>query len=123
MRNYGKHKFSKEILHVFGTRKEALDKERELVDHLIVKKRACYNLCVGGGDKPTRKQGKGITRMVLCLQTGIYYEKLKDAAIAKNVKYEILLARINNNYMKPTDIIDVDERRFHGYRSSKFIDD
>lgn len=46
---YGKDNFKKEILHVFKTRDEALEKEKEIVNKSFVDDSNTYNLIIGGG--------------------------------------------------------------------------
>lgn len=45
---YGKDNFKKEILYVFPTKKEALDKEKELVNKSVVLDKNSYNYKIGG---------------------------------------------------------------------------
>lgn len=57
---YGKQNFKKEILYVFSSRKDAVDKEKELVTEDLVNDPMCYNLTIGGqgGFHYIRKQDK-----------------------------------------------------------------
>jgi len=48
IKKYGKDKFSREILYVFDTRKEARQKEAQIVDDEFCKRLDTYNLAVGG---------------------------------------------------------------------------
>ena len=47
-KKYGLDNFTKEILFVFNTLKEMVDKEREIVNEDFVKRRDTYNLEIGG---------------------------------------------------------------------------
>lgn len=49
IQKYGRHNFTRETLFVYGTPKEALNKERELVNDEFVKLTNNYNLSIGGG--------------------------------------------------------------------------
>lgn len=49
IQKYGKNNFSKTILEVFASRKEADDKEKELVSEELLSDAKCYNLILGGG--------------------------------------------------------------------------
>jgi len=51
MSKYGKDKFEKTILFCFESRKEALNKESELVNEQVLKDPYCYNLIPGGSGK------------------------------------------------------------------------
>lgn len=44
----GRHNFVKEVLYVFPTKREALQKERELVNEQFVQRTDTYNMKVGG---------------------------------------------------------------------------
>lgn len=50
---YGVDKFICEILYVFETREQALEKEKELVTTNIIESREYYNITKGGGAPPT----------------------------------------------------------------------
>lgn len=47
-KKYGKENFKKEILHIFDSKKQMLDKERELVNESFVKREDTYNCIIGG---------------------------------------------------------------------------
>lgn len=49
IRKYGKGNFKKEILFVYDTEKEMLDKERELVNEHFILRSDTYNILKGGG--------------------------------------------------------------------------
>lgn len=46
---HGKHNFKKEVMFIFDTLQEALDKEREIVTFEFVENTNTYNLALGGG--------------------------------------------------------------------------
>ena len=48
IKKYGIENFEKTILHVFIRRKDAVNKEKELVTEELIKNPLCYNLTVGG---------------------------------------------------------------------------
>jgi len=49
VKKYGKDRFVKQILFVYSTAEEALEKEREIVDEEFVSRTDTYNICIGGG--------------------------------------------------------------------------
>ena len=49
---YGKHSFSKEVLHICKNKKEAIQMEADIVNEDFVKRRDTYNLTVGGDLPP-----------------------------------------------------------------------
>lgn len=53
IKKYGKENFIREILFIFQTEKDALDKEEELVTENFVSRDDNYNIALGGGN-PTR---------------------------------------------------------------------
>lgn len=57
VKKYGKSNFKKIVLYTFVFRKEAKDKERELVNEEMVADRRCYNIAIGGdgGSKHTEE--------------------------------------------------------------------
>lgn len=56
IKKYGKNNFKKEIIAVFDDRKEALLKEKEIVNELLVYSEICYNLTEGGGAPPIQEK-------------------------------------------------------------------
>lgn len=52
IKEFGVGCFEKTILHTFETRKEALSKEKEIVNNKLLKDELCYNLVIGGGGLP-----------------------------------------------------------------------
>jgi hypothetical protein len=60
IKKYGIENFEKQILHVFKKRKDAIDKEKELVNEELLQDPLCYNLTVGGygGFHHIRKNSK-----------------------------------------------------------------
>ena len=48
IKKHGIENFEKQILHVFKKRKDAINKEKELVNEDLLKDPLCYNLMVGG---------------------------------------------------------------------------
>jgi group I intron endonuclease len=55
IKKYGKENFSKEIIAVFSERKDALLKEKEIVNISLVISEECYNLTEGGGSPPIQE--------------------------------------------------------------------
>jgi len=49
VKKYGRENFKKEILFIFDTLTEALDKEKEIVNEDFVKDNNTYNISLGGG--------------------------------------------------------------------------
>jgi hypothetical protein len=60
IKKYGIENFEKIILHIFTRRKDAINKEKELVTEELIKNPLCYNLTVGGygGFHYIRQQNK-----------------------------------------------------------------
>ena len=58
IQKHGKANFQKTILYTFATRKEALDKERELVNTDFVSSEQTYNLVQGGAGCPYKYEHK-----------------------------------------------------------------
>jgi hypothetical protein len=60
IKKYGIENFEKIILHVFTRRRDAVNKEKEIVNEELIKNPLCYNLTVGGcgGFHHIRKQNK-----------------------------------------------------------------
>lgn len=52
-----------------------------------------------------KKGNHSLARVVLNTQTGIYYECVKDAAVAANVEYDTLRARLNGRCKNKTSFI------------------
>ena len=46
---YGKHNFKKEVMFIFDSLQEALDKEREIVTFEFIENSYTYNIALGGG--------------------------------------------------------------------------
>lgn len=51
IKKYGKENFEKEIIEIYSTRKEASDKEKEVVTLELVENKMCYNLRCGGDNE------------------------------------------------------------------------
>ncbi len=51
------------------------------------------------------KGAKKNSKLVLDTQTGIFYECLKEAAVAKNINYNTLASRLNGRYPNTTSLI------------------
>lgn len=45
------------------------------------------------------------SKLVLCLETGIFYDSAKDAAIAFNIKHSTLKSRLNGTVKNKTNLI------------------
>lgn len=45
---YGKENFTKKILKLFDSRKEASDYERQMVNEELIRRNECYNCTLGG---------------------------------------------------------------------------
>lgn len=58
IKKYGVSVFIKEILYIYDTRKEALNKEYELVNIKIINDINCYNIAIGGGGCPINIEQK-----------------------------------------------------------------
>jgi hypothetical protein len=48
IKKYGKENFTKKILHIFVNKKNAVEKEKEIVNEEMVKDKQCYNIKLGG---------------------------------------------------------------------------
>lgn len=52
VKKYGYSNFKREVLFVFNTRQEALEKEKELVNEEFISREDTYNITIGGGAPP-----------------------------------------------------------------------
>lgn len=69
IKKYGKENFKKEIIADYPTRKEASDKEKEVVTMELVENKMCYNLRCGGDNE--------------CAHSNETKEKLRHASLGK----------------------------------------
>ena len=82
IKKYGKNNFSKLILGVFGSRKEADDKEKELVSEDLLSDPTCYNIILGGtGNFWVKKSREFKKRQPLSLETRV---KISNAQLGKS---------------------------------------
>ena len=79
IKKYGRDNFHKEILYIFDTQDEALDKEREIVTEDFINDPDTYNIVLGGGMPPSRK-GLCLKETKVALKGDKRTEKQKEAS-------------------------------------------
>lgn len=94
IKKHGIENFEKQILHVFKKRKDAIDKERELVNEDLLKDPLCYNLTVGGygGFHYIRKSNKHKS----CQNKKIIHNKLTNKTT--KVTLDVLQKYLNEGW-------------------------
>jgi hypothetical protein len=82
IRKYGKENFTREILHIFNSREEALLKEKQLV----VVNENTYNICKGGGCPPSRSGCKATGKVVLKGSNRTFKQQLASCKHSSKMK-------------------------------------
>lgn len=79
---YGIDNFQREVLFMFDSRKEALAKEREIVNHELLCNSLCYNLVLGGsGPHVTSGNSKFVRK-----SKSIYNKKAREVILSDNIE-------------------------------------
>jgi len=106
LKKYGKHNFKKDVLHIFETRQEMIDKEIEIVTKDFIRQKTNYNQSTGGmcgkiytdevrkmmsdnrkgvkkSEEHKKKIGEGNSKRVIV--NSVIYPSIKDASIKYNI--------------------------------------
>jgi hypothetical protein len=102
---YGKQFFKRRILHVFETRLEASEKERELVNEKFVERDDTYNIMLGGdGFNHTKERLRELAsnmnekknRILLTLQKENLQQEILLKNYIKKVKLNLTILKVRN---------------------------
>lgn len=81
IKKYGISNFQREVLFMFDSRKEALAKEREIVNSDLLCDALCYNLVVGGAGPHSLEGRRGFRR-----SKPIYNKQAKEVIFRDNIE-------------------------------------
>lgn len=113
IKEFGIHNFDREILHVFNSRKEALNKEEELVSFDTLKDLMCYNLIIGGnnGIKSIKEKRAFFSKKANDTKTKMFIRFNKDVyfkfSVVKPFKFRYNKFTFLDDVLSPEHIMSV----------------
>lgn len=99
MKKIGMEHFTKSILFVFDNKKEMLDKERELVNSVFIKRTDTYNVILGGGTFFTKDLVTVRDKNGKCFDVHVDDERYKSGEL-KHIMKGLTLIRDENGNIK-----------------------
>ena len=90
IKKYGRESFTKELLYVYNDKTEALNKEKEIVNNLIVEDDESYNLKIGG-------EG-GWDHIITMIKKDIKFKKNLYSKVSETIKKLYKEGKIKSNW-------------------------